>query len=527
MSILIFLIIYYILWCVTAKGVFEKAGEQGSKAYIPGINFATAAKIVGRSPMYALWLLFPIVNIFILAGLNVDLVRSFRRLELGDSALAVIFAPIIFWQIGKNENDKYVGQTVVLEKEYADKIKTAITEGDKRAYQKLSATNPYAKSQPREWVEAIVFAVFAAAFIRMFLIEAYVIPTPSMEGSLLVGDFLFVSKVHYGVRTPETVLQIPLLHNQIPVLGGESYLKKPKLKSKRLPAITPVKRNDPVVFNFPDGDSVYVTPGRNYSINDIRYNPYARRAVGNTKLRVRPMDKKDHYIKRCVGIAGDEIEIKDRQLFVNGAKAENPTKLQYNYVVNTTKVGLKAKLIDLDIFKGDLDYHLQKDKVFALNNQQVESLKTWDPNIIIERDPNQTITDGMRYYPHDPKNFGTWSNDNFGPVKIPAAGESIVLTPKNIALYDRAIRVYEGNELSVKDGRVFINGQQTTSYTFKQDYYWMMGDNRHNSEDSRIWGFVPADHIVGKPLFIWFSTQDGSIFNGIRWRRLFKGANQF
>ncbi len=526
MSILIFLIVYYILWCITAKDLFEKAGEKGSNAYIPGLNFATAAKIVGRSPMYALWLLFPIVNIFILASLNVDLVRSFKRLELSDSALAVIFAPIIFWSIGKNEKDKYVGQTVLLEKAYDDKMKEAISTGDKGAFTKLSRTNPYAKSQPREWVEAIVFAVFAAAFIRMFLIEAYVIPTPSMEGSLLVGDFLFVSKVHYGMRTPETVLQIPLLHNQIPVIGNESYLEKPKLKVRRLPAITKIKRNDPVVFNFPEGDSVYVTPSRNYSVYDIKNNPRLASIPRNFPLRTRPLDKKDHYIKRCVAIAGDEIEIKDRQLYINGALAENPSKVQFNYVVDTKKSGLREKLIDLNLYRADLEYHLSQDRVFALNDEQIAALKVWDPSINIVKDPNQSVPQGGRYFPHDPKNFN-WSNDNYGPVKIPAAGESIVVTPKNIALYDRAIRVYEGNKLEVKNGRIYINGEQSTSYTFKQDYYWMMGDNRHNSEDSRIWGFVPADHVVGKPLFIWFSTQDGSIFNGIRWKRLFRGANQF
>ena len=528
MSILIFIIVYYILWCITAKPLFEKAGEDGKKAYIPGVNFATAAKIVGRNPYWALWLLFPIVNIFILASLNVDMVRSFNRLSFGDSALAVIYAPIIFWQIGKNEKDKYVGKTLELEKAYANQLKSAIDADDKRKFAKLSAANPYKKSQVREWAEAIVFAVFAAAFIRMFLIEAYVIPTPSMEGSLLVGDFLFVSKVHYGVRTPETVLQIPLLHNQIPVLGGESYLERPKLKPRRLPAITKVKRNDPVVFNFPEGDSVYVTKERNYTIYDARYNPGNPRisqAIRSTKLRTRPLDKKDHYIKRCVGLPGDEIQVKDRQLHVNGAPAENPKNIQYNYKIITSKQGLLKQLIDIKVYRAQLEERLQYGMPIALNETQKQALESWDPSIRIERDNSQTEPSPLRYFPHDPKNFPDWSNDNFGPVKIPAAGEAIVLTPNNIALYERAIRVYEGNDLEVKNGRIFINGAQSTSYTFNQDYYWMMGDNRHNSEDSRIWGFVPADHIVGKPLFIWFSTQDGNIGNGIRWNRIFKSAN--
>lgn len=527
MVVLIFCIIYLILWSITAKPLFEKAGEEGWKAYVPGLNFATAAKIVGHQPMWALWLLFPIVNLFMMASLNVDLVRSFGRFGFGDAALAVIYAPIKFFQIGKEENDKFIGPNYTLEKDYNQQIADAASAGDKGKLHRLQTKNPYQKGVVREWAEAIVFAVFAAAFIRMFLIEPFVIPTPSMEGSLLVGDFLFVSKVHYGARTPETVLQVPLLHNTVPVIGSESYLHNPKLKMRRLPKISPIKRNDPVVFNYPEGDSIYITPQRNFSVNDIRRQGKSIEQHNQVYgLRVRPVDKRDHYVKRCIAIPGDKLEIKANQVYLNDQAVENPKMIQHTYKVRSSKAGFKNFIDDMEIYWQERAALAKNPTAgyFALSQDEIDALKAWDPEIQIEymaRDkPGGT-------FPHDPKNFPDWSMDNFGPLEIPKAGESVVITPMNIALYERIINVYEGNDLEVKNGRIFINGQQATNYTFEQDYYWMMGDNRHNSEDSRVWGFVPEDHVVGKPLFIWFSTKDGNIGNGIRWNRIFKSAQQF
>ena len=276
MSILIFFIVFYILLSISLYKVFEKAGEDGWKGLVPGYNFIVWSKIIGQPTWWPLLLLIPIVNIFIFAGMCVDMVRSFGKYAFVDSALAVIYAPIIFFRIGMNPDDQYTGPTVLKEKAYAQKLMEAQEKNDEKELRKLIRTNPYKKSAPREWAEAIIFAVFAAAFIRMFLIEAYVIPTSSMEGSLLVGDFLFVSKAHYGIRTPMTVIQFPLIHNTVPVLGNESYLTTPKLNYHRLPAIENIDRNDPVVFNYPAGDSILIGKDRNYSFCLLYTSPSPR-----------------------------------------------------------------------------------------------------------------------------------------------------------------------------------------------------------------------------------------------------------
>jgi len=486
-------------------------------------------KIIGRKPAYALWLLFPIVNIFIWAGMSVDMVRSFKKYDFGWSALAVVFTPIAFYLLGKNE--KYDAPTLLKEKEYFNKIQTAMESNDSYALKKLNANNPYKKSAGREWAEAIIFAVFAAAFIRMFLIEAYVIPTPSMEGSLLVGDFLFVSKAHYGIRTPMTIAMFPLLHNTVPFLGTESYLKSPILGYNRLPALTTVKNNDPFVFNYPEGDSVYITPGRVFSVHDVRRNPGLERRTKGKKLRVRPIDKRDHYIKRCVAIPGDKFEIKDRQIYINDKAVKNPKNMQFKYVVGIPEKLNQRKLeewgITADPVVGDIRKSQQQANVFemTMSEEQKEKLQSIDKDIRIEPIKFKPISANY-LFPFDSRITANWTVDNYGPITIPAAGTTIQLQDSTIALYRRIINVYENNDLEEKGGKFSINGKEATSYTFKQNYYWAMGDNRHSSEDSRMWGFVPEDHVVGKPLFIWFSTRNGSIGKGINWSRIFSSANK-
>jgi signal peptidase I len=528
MTILIFLIVSYILFSITMMKLFEKAGVEGKKALIPGVNFVEMCKLVGHKPSHALWLLFPIVNIFIFVGLCVDLVRSFGKYDFWHTALAVIYAPAMFYIVGNNKDDKYLGPTLFAEKEFKAKMEEAFKTGNNREYQKLQRQNPYVKSQLREWTEAIVFAVFAAAFIRMFLIEAYVIPTSSMEGSLKVGDFLFVSKMHYGIRTPKTVVMFPLLHNRLPFFNSESYLEKPNLPFYRLPALQKVERYDPVVFNFPDGDSVFIFPDRTFSIGDYRrgavagFNPMYQEAIktGRVELVTRPIDKKDHYIKRCIGLPGDSLKVINRQVFINGEAAKNPTNMQFLTVINAPNGINEEKLDEIGVNV----FEKINGNIFAMNETQRAKLKEVMPDATFD------IIDYPKQpgalFPHDEVNFPGWGNDNYGPVYIPKNGASVAISPQNIAFYDRVISVYEGNKLEKKDGKIFINGQEATSYTFKMDYYWMMGDNRHNSEDSRVWGFVPEDHIVGKPLFIWFSTKNGSIGNGINWSRIFSGANK-
>jgi len=468
----------------------------------------------------------------------VDIVRSFGKYEFKHSAAAVLFAPGIFYKIAKDPKDQYVGKTVLLEKAYAEEMEEARTAKDSYKLAQLESKNPYKKTTAREWTESIVFAVFAASFIRMFLIEAYVIPTPSMEGSLNVGDFLFVSKAHYGIRTPMTVAMFPLLHNQIPFLGTESYLSKPSLDYYRLPAIEKVQVGKPFVFNWPVGDSVYITSSRPYAVSQVARE---QGSIGDRELIVkvknkdfvvRPTDKKDHYIKRCVAGPGDSLLIIDRQLYLNGKAVQNPLRLQFLYEI-TLPQGVTVSTKKLDewgIDFGDNAYGTNElfradgFGVLFLDQGQVDKLKALDPNVVIKVADQPTQPETL--FPFDTTITARWSLDNFGPVWIPAAGATIDLTLASLPYYRRAIQVYENNKLEVKGSDIYINGVAAKSYTFKQDYYWAMGDNRHNSEDSRAWGFVPMDHIVGKPLFIWFSTKEGNIRNGINWDRIFKSANK-
>ncbi len=507
--------------------LFPKAGVDAVKGLIPGINFMEWCKLIGRKPAYALWLLVPIVNIFIFCGMAVDLVRSFKLYQYKDTVGAVAYAPAKFFSMAKNEAIQYDAPTLPKEKAYAEAIANAIKSDNTYELKKLQENNPYKKSTAREWAESLFFAVFAAAFIRMFLIEAYVIPTPSMEGSLNVGDYLFVSKAHYGIRMPQTVAMIPLLHNRIPGLNTESYLKSPSLEYKRLPAITNVKRNDPFVFNWPAGDSVYITPTRSYSVDQVRRSPGINdpglaKLVRKKDFVVRPMDKTDFYIKRAVALPGDKLEIRSRTLYINDKEAEKPKHLQYSYTVNIPSGINLSKLEEWEIDEGDWSSPPGNGKTVRmfLDAKQAEQLKSLDPSV-------KVIVQGAQsggLFPNTKASRG-WSVDDYGPLNVPAAGQTVDLTMDNLPMYRRIIGVYEHNELAIQNGQIMINGEVATSYTFKQDYYWAMGDNRHASEDSRMWGFVPADHIVGKPLFIWFSTREGNIFNGINWSRIFRSAN--
>ncbi len=527
MGILIFSLISYILLSVSLFFLFLKAGEEGWKGLVPFLNFMTWEKIIGNKPTKAFWLLFPIVNIFHFAGMCVDMVRSFGKHGFADAALSVIYSPAAFFRLAFGKEDKYEGPILEKEQEYKQALAAAEENGNEYELKKLKANNPFHKSQPREWAEAIIFAVFAAAFIRMFLIEAYMIPTSSMEGSLLVGDYLFVSKAHYGIRTPQTVAMFPLLHNRMPFVNAESYLESPSLPYYRMPAIENIDNNDPVVFNYPEGDSVYVFPERTYSVYDFKRNSVpANRAIQirskKAPLVTRPIDKMDHYIKRCIGIAGDSLQIIDRQVYINGKPLKNATKIQFSYIVDTGGAELsKKKLFDWDV---EVAQPIGQGKYYmVLNDEQKNKIQATGASVKIEHAKMEELRPGQKVYPYNHVS-ANWTVDNYGPIYIPKRGATTPLTMDNIAFYKRIISVYEKNKLEIKNGKFFINGEQTDSYTFKQDYYWMMGDNRHNSEDSRFWGYVPETHIVGKPLFIWFSTKDGNMRNGINWSRIFTSA---
>jgi len=527
-SVLIFLLVSYVLLSVALASVFKKAGvEESWKAYVPGLNFYVWTQIVGQPKWWALLLLLPIVNIFIFVGMAVDMARSFGYYKFSHSALAVIYAPLLMILIGRDSTAKYLGPVVPEESKYKDELRKARKENDKKALTKLEKS-PYHKSGGREWVESVVFAVFAAAFIRMFLIEAYMIPTSSMEGSLLVGDHLFVSKANFGIRTPMTVLQIPLLHNVIPGVGSESYLKNPSLPYNRIFKFQEIKHNDPVVFNYPDGDSVYVFPDRTYSISDYRNSRMLQENVKRLgiPLKTRPIDKKDHYIKRCVGLPGDTLQIKNRDLYLNGKRAEDPENIQFTYILvseSNTPINV-SKLIEWGVNIYDIPNGISMN-AYNLNKKQIQQIESAWPEIKVEFAQRSKVPSGS-YFPREGAPDLEWEVDNFGPIWIPKAGETIDLNTRNIAFYKRVIGVYEGRDLQINEGKILIDGQEVSSYTFAMNYYWMMGDNRHNSEDSRVWGFVPEDHIVGKPLFIWLSTKNGSLSNGLRWDRMFTNANK-
>lgn len=409
------------------------------------------------------------------------------------------------------------------------------------------AKNPKVR-EVLEWVDDILFALIAVYFINLFVFQNYQIPSSSLEKTLLVGDYLFVSKLSYGPRVPNTPLSFPLVQNTFPLLNTKSYLEWPEWGYKRVKGTGVVKRNDIVVFNFPAGDTVAlkVQNPDYYTLIEI----YGRETIHANKQQFgdviyRPVDKRENYVKRCVGMPGDSLSIQDNQLYINGQKAYNPEHMQLNYFIETNgSILTEDQFRAMDVSKSDrmlassdvnyrevLPYMGFKPKsdgtynpVYSLplTEKALEYAKKIPGVTQIRVQPDLSGGGGADYYPVG-YNTG-WTRDNYGPIWIPRKGATIELNEKNLALYSRCIRNYENNTLEFKDGKILINGNPETTYTFKYDYYWMMGDNRHNSADSRSWGFVPEDHIVGKPILIWLSLdKDRSLFNGgIRWNRMFR-----
>ena len=402
------------------------------------------------------------------------------------------------------------------------------------------------------WVDALVFALVAVFFINLFFFQNYVIPSSSLEKSLLTGDYLFVSKVSYGPRIPETPLTMPLTQHTMPIYNCKSYIEWPHWDYRRVKGLGKIQLNDIVVFNFPAGDPI--CSAQQYQAYDyyqlcyqIGYQTYPQRPNPDSLTQAqlplyfntiyqagkqiieanpqeyglidtRPTDRRENYVKRCVGLPGQTLQIKDRTIYINGKANKEPDNVQYTY-----QLKLKRHFTDEEMQEWGITMEELKDLnnygYMPMTNKTADILKK-RPDIV-ESIKLNTDASELDIYPLNGNMH--WTRDNYGPIWIPAKGETIDLTLKNLPIYERPIRTYEGNKLEVKDGKIFINDKETTKYTFKLDYYWMQGDNRHNSLDSRYWGFVPEDHIVGKPIFIWWSSDpDRGGFSGIRWSRLFR-----
>lgn len=466
-----FLVVQVVHFAGTWK-MYEAAGRKRWEAIVPIYNAIVLMKIINRPTWYTILLFIPIVNLLMFPVVWVETLRSFGKNTTKDTLLGLFTFGFYLY---------YVNYTQPL--------------------QHIPDRSLAPKSKVGDTVSSLLFAVIVATIVHGYVLQPFQIPTSSLEKTLLVGDYLFVSKFHYGARPPMTAVAFPMVHDTIPIINKRSYSKWPQLPYMRLPALQKIERNDIVVFNWPV-DTVYKffdrTPG-------ARAN--------------KPIDKKSNYVKRCVGIPGDNLSIKDGIVFINGKESIMPdrAKPQYTYFValdGKTPIDLENLFKSMNITDG-AGMNQTRDTVFikaltfegANRLRNVPGIKAVTRYIAKQADPG--------IFPQT----GKWSADNFGPIYIPEAGKTVPLNAETLPFYKMVISDYEKNDLKVSGNEIRINGKVATSYTFKQDYYWMMGDNRHNSEDSRYWGFVPEDHIVGKPVFIWLSRD--LVNGGIRWDRMF------
>lgn len=510
-------IIFLILILISFAGLyklFEKAGLPAWKALIPVYNFCVVSKIIDKPWWWGLIMIVPGVNLIMYGVYGFNIARAFGKRSSGDLWFASLLPYIFFVKIGFDKNVKYVGVKDI-------KKESALV---------------------KNWLDPIIFAVVAASIIRTFFFEAFTIPTSSLEKSLMVGDFLFVNKLCYGPKVPQTPISFPFAHHTLPFTQStKSYLEWLKLPYLRLPGYSSPKNGEIVVFNYPDGDTValgyqdasYYQLERQYGYENM-HNPNFTIGEGENARRVgkivaRPVDKREHYVKRCVAIAGDKLEIKDGDVYINDVKQAMPEKAQHFYIVKTKGMVFGTVAFDgrgqaydphmnealLDKFDINVPeafiYNVRQDTMFYMLNMPknvAEQVKLYPGVLSVSM---QITPKGKReenIFPHNPRY--PWNNDNFGPFVLPKAGMTVSIDTGNICLYEKILNTYDNgiHQVTKSGSQVLYDGQPITSYTFKQDYYWMMGDNRHNSADSRSWGVVPFDHVVGRPVFVWFSMKD-------------------
>ena len=485
---LIFLIIFFLAWYLMQsfayKFFFEKAGKTGWIGFIPFYNFYTHIEIVGRPKWYFLMLFIPVVNFFVILTIHLDIYKSFDRFTYLHQVLGTILWPIY---------TLYVAITAPTYKGKATQIQKP-----KRLL-------------PLEWMEAIVFAVFAATFIRWIYMEAYVIPTPSMESNLLVGDFLFVNKAEYGPRTAKTPIQIPLTHGKVWGTDVPSYLRWINLPHLRLPSFGIIERNDVVVFNYPYNDQ--------YSARNPKYDKMNPGSDSDNIFH--PMDLKPHYIKRCIGLPGDIIEVDNGVVFVNGEEEKQKVPIQNLYTIYSNQT-LPDSFFERQGIRESSTYQTGVYGVH-MTKEQANKVEKFD---FINDVVRHLETKGNRaYLLRTYFNYFDWNGDFWGPVEIPYEGMTIQIDSTTVGKYGYAIERYESlKNVEISEEKIKIDGKRISEYTFTRNYYFMMGDNRGNSDDSRMWGYVPEDNIVGEASFIWmsFENKEKGFLNKIRWKRLLK-----
>lgn len=481
MSLILILFCFYLFQAIAFEKGFEKAGYNRYLAFIPFYNTFIALKIISRPWWWVILAYLPVIGNIVMLVILYEWLHCFGYGKKRYLLLTILSFGFFSAYVLYKKETKFLG----------------------RNEQEIKKNIP-------SWLNATLFAVTAASAIHTYVIQPFTIPTSSLEKSLLVGDFLFVSKFHYGVRIPMTPLSLPMVHDTIPIVGVKSYLPKPQLPYLRLPAFQKIERNDIVVFNWPT-DTV------RFFRDKSKIHAY------------KPIDKKSNYVKRAVGVPGDTFEIRNGVIYINGKESILPerAKIQYSYIVKTKEnVVLTPQWLydNFGVTDGMYQYDNNIFEIRALTSEGAEKLKNLPEIERIEKVLLQKDDYKSHIFPHS-KKF-PWNEDNMGAIKIPSKGSKIDLNIDNLPIYRRIIEEYEQNSLQIEGSSIKINGKEAKDYTFKQDYYWMMGDNRHNSEDSRFWGFVPFDHIVGKPVLIWFSVDaNAKGLDKIRWERLFTTIN--